>query len=133
MLLRSDVFAFGKSDVLPVRFAARATCYVTEGTPHLSLRDTGQGFPETSSRVLGVPATPQGEDYEGRLRDWYRPRVVPLTLLAPAIVIRRARTSAESSLATRRRTIVRRVGANGERKTTQKGETRSQNASGFQP
>ena len=60
-------------------------------------------------------------------------RVVPLTLTAPAIVIRRARASAESPFSPRSCIYILREGENGERKTTQKGETRSQNANGFHP
>ena len=53
-------------------------------------------------RALGVPV---------------HPPVVHLTLPAPANAIRRAEADAESALAIRRRTIVRREVANADRKT----------------
>ena len=45
------------------------------------------------------------------------PRVVPLTLTAPAIAIRRAQVRAELPFATRRRIFIRREVENGDRKT----------------
>ena len=60
-----------------------------------------KGFPDVSLRALGVPVHTRG---------------VPLTLPAPAQVIRRAEADAESALATRRRTCVRQAVANADRK-----------------
>ena len=73
--------------------------------------------PSPTARAIGTFLQTTRAGYCYRTRTSVHPRGVPLTLIAPAQVIRRAEVRAESPFSTRRRTPVRQAVENGERKT----------------